>query len=105
MTMHPLADPLQQLSRADRRRWRQDGQRVQQAYEASQLRVLRSLAATHAEVGCLAAVEGVVRSERVDQFDRAGRRAPGRRLWEAQVDRRGGVERPAPAVERPEPAY
>jgi hypothetical protein len=53
MTMHPLHDPLEQLSRADRRRWRQDGRRVQQAYEASQLRALRGLAATHAEVCCL----------------------------------------------------
>jgi hypothetical protein len=94
MTIHSLADPLEQLSRADRRRWRQDGRRVQQAYEASQLRVLRSLAATHAEVGCLATVEGAVRSEQLDRFEWAGRRAPGWRLWEAQLDRRGGVERP-----------
>src|ERR1700722_13306553 len=57
MTMHPLPDPLEHLSRADRRRWRQEGRRVQQAYEASQLRVLRSLAATQSEVCCISTIE------------------------------------------------
>jgi hypothetical protein len=57
MTMHPLPDPLEQLSRADRRRWRQESRRVQQAYEASQLQALRGLAASGAGVGCLSTIE------------------------------------------------
>jgi hypothetical protein len=57
MTMHPFPDPLEQLSRADRRRWRQESRRVQQAHEASQLRALRSLAATRASVCCISTVE------------------------------------------------
>jgi hypothetical protein len=57
MTMHPLPDPLEQLSRADRRRWRQESRRVEQAYEAAQLQALRGLAASGAGVRCLSTID------------------------------------------------
>jgi hypothetical protein len=93
--MHPLSDPLEQLSRADRRRWRQDGRRVQQAYEASQLRVLRSMAAARAEVSGLSTAERALRFERVGGSDWVGWPAPGWR-GQAPVDWRGLVQRTGP---------
>jgi hypothetical protein len=52
------ADPLEQLSRAERRRWYRAGRRIQQAHERQQLGVLRAVAATAAELHDVSTVDG-----------------------------------------------
>jgi hypothetical protein len=58
MTFPATADPLERLSRADRRRWRRLDRRARQVLEAQQLALIRRLAVSGAEVESVGPIDG-----------------------------------------------
>jgi len=57
VTIDSLPDPVEQLSRVERRRWLQQMRQAQRAHEADQLAILHGLAAELAELGSVSTTD------------------------------------------------
>jgi hypothetical protein len=85
MSFPITSDPLEQLSRADRRRWRRLDRHARQVLEAQQLALIRGLALSGAGVESVGPVEGPQFPICAVEFTIGGRRLTGRMPKTARV--------------------